>query len=54
MAKFRSKKEDNLTEADKRFFKLRESGYTGPIDKDGNKATSGRAVEILKALRDNT
>ncbi|GHH57659.1 hypothetical protein [Lentzea cavernae] len=24
------------TEADKRFFDLRDSGYTGPIDQDGN------------------
>jgi hypothetical protein len=25
------------TEADKRFFDLRESGYTGPIDQDGKR-----------------
>jgi hypothetical protein len=24
------------TEADTRFFALRESGYTGPVDQDGN------------------
>ncbi len=28
------------TDADKRFFDLRESGYTGPIDQDGNIADS--------------
>lgn len=39
------------TAADKRFFDLRESGYTGPIDQDGRKATNGRAVEILRAMR---
>ena len=30
------------TAADKRFFDLRESGYTGPIDQDGRKVTGGR------------
>jgi hypothetical protein len=39
------------TAADKRFFDLRESGYDGPIDQDGRKVTSGRAAEILAALR---
>ena len=39
------------TVADKRFFDLRESGYTGPIDRDGRKVTSGRAVELLAAMR---
>ncbi len=39
------------TAADKRFFGLRESGYDGPVDQDGNKVTSGRAVEILAAMR---
>jgi hypothetical protein len=39
------------TAADKRFFDLRESGYTGPIDQGGRKVTSGRAVELLGALR---
>ncbi len=41
------------TEADKRFFDLRQSGYTGPIDQDGRKVTSGPAVEILAAMRRN-
>lgn len=31
------------TPADKRFFGLRESGYTGPIDQDGYKATEPRS-----------
>lgn len=39
------------TDADKRFFDLRESGYTGPIDRDGRKSTDARAVDILRALR---
>jgi hypothetical protein len=37
--------------ADRRFFDLRESGYTGPIDQDGNWVTSGRAAEILADMR---
>ncbi len=39
------------TVADARFFDLREAGYDGPIDQDGRKVTSGRAVEILAAMR---
>ena len=39
------------TEVDTRFFDLRESGYTGPIDQDGRKVTSGRAAEVLAAMR---
>ncbi len=39
------------TAADKRFFDLRESGYDGPVDQDGRKVTSGRAFEVLAALR---
>lgn len=31
-------KGDPLTEEGKKFYSLRESGYTGPIDQDGNKA----------------
>jgi len=38
------------TEAEKRFFDLRESGYTGPIDQDGYAVTSGVPVEVLRAL----
>jgi hypothetical protein len=38
------------TKADQKFFNLRESGYKGPIDQNGNKATSGTAVEILNRL----
>ncbi|KAB1932925.1 hypothetical protein F8271_24980 [Micromonospora sp. ALFpr18c] len=30
------------TEADRKFFDLRESGYTGPIDQDGNADSGGR------------
>lgn len=51
---FRSKEQGNLTEADRKFFALRESGYKGPVDQDGNKAESGKAAEVLKGLRDRT
>ena len=37
------------TAADKRFFDLRQSGYTGPVDQDGN-ATDEHA-DIFAALR---
>lgn len=37
------------TAADKRFFDLRESGYTGPIDEQGSPASS----EVLEHLRRN-
>jgi hypothetical protein len=30
---------------------LRQSGYTGPVDQDGNKVTTGLAAGILKALK---
>ena len=39
------------TTADTRFFDLRESGYDGPVDQDGRKATRGRAVEVLATMR---
>ncbi len=39
------------TEADKRFFGLRESGYIGPIGRDGRKVIGGRAAEVLAAMR---
>jgi hypothetical protein len=52
MGTFRSKQNGNLTEADKRFFALRESGYDGPIDQDGNQADDPRG--ILAALRGET
>ena len=39
------------TASDRRFFDLRESGYTGPIDQDGRKVTSGRAADVLAAMR---
>ena len=35
------------TAADRRFFDLRESGYTGPIDEHGRPASS----EVLEQLR---
>jgi hypothetical protein len=39
------------TAADKRFFDLRESGYTGPIDQDGRKVTGDRYADVLAAMR---
>lgn len=48
---WRSKEQGNLTAADKKFFKLRESGYTGPIDQDGNAVNDETGV--LDSLREN-
>ncbi|MGO1055608.1 hypothetical protein [Crossiella sp. CA198] len=42
------------TSADTRFFTLRASGYTGPIDQDGHPVTIGVAAEILRRLADST
>jgi hypothetical protein len=38
------------TETDRRFFDLRESGYTGPIDQDGNAVTTGEAADTLRRM----
>ncbi|CAM06180.1 hypothetical protein A8924_7410 [Saccharopolyspora erythraea NRRL 2338] len=38
------------TEGDRRFHDLRDSGYTGPIDQDGNPVTSGRDADILRRM----
>jgi hypothetical protein len=38
------------TPAHTRFYDLRESGYTGPIDQDGDAVTSGPAAAILAQL----
>lgn len=38
------------TDADKRFFDLRESGYTGPIDQDGNPDTTSDSAAILRGM----
>jgi hypothetical protein len=40
--------------ADEKFWDLRNSGYDGPIDQDGNKAETGPLAEVLDALRRNT
>ncbi|GGQ88301.1 hypothetical protein [Couchioplanes azureus] len=37
------------TAADKRFFDLRASGYTGPIDQNGNKDTTSESA-ILRRM----
>jgi hypothetical protein len=39
------------TAADTRFFDLRESGYTGPVDQDGRKAAGSRAGQVVAAMR---
>lgn len=39
-----------LNEKDKRFFGLRDSGYTGPIDQDGYPATTGEAADTLRYM----
>lgn len=36
-------------EADKKFFALRNSGYRGPIDQNGNKVASGKEAQALLA-----
>ncbi|MBP2323807.1 hypothetical protein JOF56_004192 [Kibdelosporangium banguiense] len=38
------------TEFDRKFFALRESGYRGPIDQNGNAVTTGPAADILRHL----
>lgn len=38
------------TEADRRFFDLRESGYQGPIDQDGYPDTSSEEAGILRRM----
>ena len=38
------------TPSDTKFFDLRESGYTGPIDQDGNKDTTSEAAGILRRM----
>lgn len=39
------------TERDRRFFDLRESGYRGPIDQDGNAADpTSEAAGILRRM----
>lgn len=40
------------TGADTRFFDLREGGYDGPVDQNGDKVTEGRAFEILRDMRE--
>lgn len=38
------------TEWDKRFYRLRESGYTGPIDQDGLADTTSEGAQILRDM----
>jgi hypothetical protein len=38
------------TEFDTRFFDLRESGCTGPIDQDGNADTTSEGAGILRRM----
>lgn len=39
-----------LSEKDKRFYALRDSGYKGPIDQDGNKDTTSEGAAILRRM----
>lgn len=54
MSWFRTRRVDGAaeTEADQRFFALREAGYTGPIDQDGNPSLTGPDAEILRHLHE--
>lgn len=38
------------TEKDKKFFDLRESGYKGPIDQDGNEDRESKIARLLNTL----
>jgi hypothetical protein len=38
------------TEADRKFFDLRESGYTGPIDQNGDMVTDPETLAIFARL----
>jgi hypothetical protein len=38
------------TDTDRRFFDLRASGYTGPIDQNGNADTTSPAAAILRDM----
>lgn len=49
-----NERESSRTEADNKLIALRESGYTGPIDKNGDKAEDHPAAHILNHLRDHT
>ncbi|MDT4992830.1 MAG: hypothetical protein QOH97_2722 [Actinoplanes sp.] len=39
-----------LSAADKKFFALRDAGYKGPIDQDGNKDTTSKDAQILRRM----
>jgi hypothetical protein len=40
------------TDADRRLFGLRESGWTGGVDQDGRKVTEGLQADVLTELRE--
>lgn len=42
-----------VSDADERFFQLRESGWKGPIDQDGHKVTEGETYDALKRLAES-
>lgn len=50
MAKSRNWDRSPETEADRKFHDLRASGYTGPIDQDGNPDTTSDAAAILRRM----
>jgi hypothetical protein len=39
-----------LSTAGKKFFALRDAGYKGPIDQNGNKDTTSEAAQILRRM----
>lgn len=39
-----------LSEKDKRFFALRDSGYKGPINQDGYPQTTGKGADTLRYM----
>jgi hypothetical protein len=50
MAKSRNWDRSPESARDKKFHDLRDSGYKGPIDQDGNKVTKGEAADILRRM----
>jgi hypothetical protein len=42
-----------LSEKDRRFFALRDSGYEGPINQDGYPETTGRGADTLRHMAES-
>lgn len=41
------------SERDKKLHDLRDSGYTGPVDQDGNKDTTSSNAAILRSMAES-